>query len=92
MEELTTNSMSAVMRSRWCAKNFSKKGGARGPASMLWTQAHDEQLLEHLEHLGKAFDAVANWREMTSTSPLRCRPGSVLREDDRANPSSLRAR
>ena len=34
-----------------------------------------------------AFDAVENWRGMTSTSPLRCRSGSVLREDDRANPS-----
>lgn len=41
---------------------------------------------QHLERLSRAFDAVENWRDMTSSAPLRCRPGSVLREDDRANP------
>jgi hypothetical protein len=48
------------------------------------TDAPNEQ---HSERLSRAFDAVENWRELTSSSPLRCRPGSVLREDDRANPS-----
>lgn len=42
---------------------------------------------KHIERLSWAFDAVENWREMTSSSPLRCRPGSVLYEDDLSRPS-----
>lgn len=48
------------------------------------TEAPSEQ---HLERLSRAFEAVDNWHKMTSSAPLRCRPGSALREDDRANPS-----
>lgn len=47
----------------------------------------DTMTEQHLERLNRAFDAVENWVQMTSSAPLRCRPGSVLREDDRASPS-----
>lgn len=41
----------------------------------------------HLERLNVAFQAVEKWVEMTSSEPLRCSQGSVLRDDDRASSS-----
>lgn len=42
---------------------------------------------QHIERLSWAFDAVESWIEITSNAPIRCREGSVLLEDDRANSS-----